>query len=176
MATVTFNKIRPATQPRKEKVILTEDEKFAVATYCIENMCVTQDESGDFTKFRVKYVDIAAEVYAKGVITRAINTHQVKQSVEFFTKMTKLLNAKPQLVVRDDVQSDMLKAENAKLIQRIEELEAHIKKVEEAYKNNSQVLYAYDALHKNLLKTLTDATKENPVIRMAIQNTKDFLK
>lgn len=111
-----------APKARKAKTYLSETDKWNIAKYCIEHKCVVLDKDGRFLRFRMAIRSICEELNPNWVGNSPLKEWAVKSSMEFYNTVLDLTGKMPDVPVQDTVQDDILKAENAKLSKRVEDL------------------------------------------------------
>lgn len=100
---------------RKKAVRLSDAEKWLLAIYCIENKCVNMSKEGKFANFRMFVTQVTREINEKMIVDGVITEAHIKDAMSFYNEILDLTGKMPTVPIQDNVQDDILKAENAKL-------------------------------------------------------------
>lgn len=109
-------------KPKRSKapsIFLTEQQKWEVATYCIENRGVVQEPNGKFTVYRVGQTQLAKEVSEN--LFKVNNSHIVS-SMQFYNTVCELTANLPVVPQQESMQEEMLRIEIIKLKTQIDNL------------------------------------------------------
>jgi hypothetical protein len=107
---------------------LTDDEKYAVYKYVIENRCVIQN--GEVLEYRVTQVQISKEINLLKIVRPITHVH-VKNSMEEVVGWQKRLDKIP-VVPKETVELDKLHIDKNRLVRECEELKIKIEQLEKA--------------------------------------------
>lgn len=106
---------------------LRDDEKWFIATYCIEERLVGADPDGKFTRYRMYLKDIVEEINNSKLIERTINEYHVKDSMGFWRNINELTKIVPKVPIQESVQEEILKIE---LNKKMQECATQAKRIE----------------------------------------------
>jgi hypothetical protein len=115
-------------EERKAITRLTDDEKYSVYKYVIENRCVIQN--GEEFQFRVQMAQIAKEINILKVVRPITHVH-VKNSVDEVIGWQKRLNKIP-VVPKETVEMDKLIIHNNRLTRENAELKNELEQLQKA--------------------------------------------
>jgi flagellar motility protein MotE (MotC chaperone) len=83
------------TVTQRKQVRLDETEMWLIATYCIENHCVTRYEGQDGYTLRVRQTTIAVEINKQNILGKTINAHHVKTAMDWYMHICLLFKQAP---------------------------------------------------------------------------------
>lgn len=137
---------------RKPPVFLTEQEKWAIAVYCIENKCVMIDNEGKFTRYRMFFKHIKEEV--ESLIGKQVNEYHIKDSMDFYHTINDIVKLVPHVPLQESVQEDQLKAELQRVMASRDELARRVEALEFLY--GKTVMLLEDSAKKMVTLYRTD--------------------
>lgn len=111
---------------RKPAKFLSDEEKYEIYKYAIENRCLFQNNEN--FEYRVSATQIARELCTLGKVTN-ITSHHVQESIKKVINWQKILDKLP-AVPQETVELDQLKIKNTRAVREIEELKAKIENLE----------------------------------------------
>lgn len=103
---------------RKNPIRLSNDQKYQIYTYAIENRCVYQN--GAETNFRVMPSQIANELNLLGHVGAIINAHHVKEAIEMTISWQKRLDRLPS-VPKETAEIEKLKIDHIEILKQVEQ-------------------------------------------------------
>lgn len=119
--------IETAPLTKKRSIYLTNQQKWEIAKYCIENKCVRQNNGKLFNFWRVTPKVSAEEVNnwndREQISFPTVNEYHIKSSVDFYNEVCLMTDNLPEVPKHESVQEEILKIEITKLNQRIEKLQ-----------------------------------------------------
>lgn len=136
---------------KRTKTYLTSKQKWAIATYCIENRNVIQDidpkniVKGKFYPYsiwRVRISDTAKEINKQQLIVNdkclpEPTPQQIVIGVEFYNEICEVTQHHPEpKPIQETVEMDQLKITNKRLETDIKEMSANYQKLDTLYKDN----------------------------------------
>lgn len=126
---------------RKNATHLTEEQMWSVVKYCIEHKGITQDENGDFLKFRVSQKNLVEEISRELFI---ITPHSLTKSIQWHKAICDLFGNKPIAPPpQESVQEDMLKIEVAKLKNEINNLTEMLNRANNIANNQGRTILEF---------------------------------
>jgi hypothetical protein len=140
------------TVTQRKQVRLDETEMWLIATYCIENNCVTRYEGQKNYQFRVQQTTIAVEINQSKILGKTINANHVKTSMKWYMDMCMLFCKMPFQTPNDNAEKvevlemrinadsaayDQLNERLASSIMQVDQLEKELAACQEACKKLS---------------------------------------
>lgn len=150
---------------KRTQTYLSNKERWAIATYCIENRCVIQDVHAypkdgpqpafiPFTLWRVKKKNVCVEI-KNDCDGLKISEHHLNQSIEFYNEVCELTGKYPVIPpIEDTVEKDMLTVENKRLKNDIKEITEEYTKLKTAYNTLTKTCSGYFSSLKEMAKLI----------------------
>lgn len=135
---------------KKSRQFLTDDERWAIYKYCIENHCLFQN--GDSFKFRVSQSVAADEINTRGILNRKITSYHVNSSVFDILEWERRFQKFPE--PQETMEMDMLKVQHTKDINEIETLKQRVKELEKEIHATKHNAYTAAQLQDKINKAI----------------------
>lgn len=117
---------------KKTRQFLTNDEKWAIYKYCIENHCISQNGAG--IKFRVSQTIAADEINGANILNRRITSYHINNSVMEIVEWEQRFNKFPE--PQETAELEQMRIQHIKDVNEIEKLKLVIKGLQDEINKN----------------------------------------
>lgn len=134
---------------KKTRQFLTNDEKWAIYKFCIENHCISQNGSG--VKFRVTQTIAADEINAARILNRKITSYHINNSVMEIVEWEQRFNKFPE--PQETAELEQMRIQHIRDINEIEKLKLAIVGLQNEINKNKE----YKAINNELIAKMDKA-------------------